>query len=374
MSRSTLGDLRQRMTAVWQEAAISGYRLEDVIPEEMQDHFQNLTELRYAKEYIKDVEERETKLREEKDGLCKALEVEKKKVNELPDDHKQLQHDYKMVEKKAEFYKALMDRAEERANDYHARWQSAQKTQINSEATEMKITALDLENEQLRVNLMKKVQENQAVRDLFHELQARKEAALEEKNTQLTAKQIYITKMEAFYEEQEKENDTLEEKYNGLVQDMENENEDCAAALNLKTERLRIAEKHKMAAVSEVKILAKYYQRALQILHIYRSTFQQLLSLDDNKIMWLPDDLQVTLASAQRECEDFDIMHEVMQMEGLNEDEVRGELTVLALSAKKMQECLQVIAGDVSSFLQTLRQKPDLRSIIKLKFGSLMVK
>lgn len=61
-------------------------------------------------------------------------------------------------------------------------------------------------------------------------------------------------------------------------------------------------------------------------------------------------------------------------MEGLNEDEVRGELTVLALSAKKMQECLQVIAGDVSSFLQTLRQKPDLRSIIKLKFGSLMVK
>ncbi|PWS22100.1 hypothetical protein DKP78_20145, partial [Enterococcus faecium] len=87
---SSLGDFQKRMLAIVTEAESQGHKINDVVPSEVQEHFQDLKDLRTAKDYIKEYDEREKKYQYQIEDLEKQLKDAKTAVESLPDDHKQL--------------------------------------------------------------------------------------------------------------------------------------------------------------------------------------------------------------------------------------------------------------------------------------------
>lgn len=91
--RPNLGDLRQRIVAVLQDAQAGGHSNEAVLPPELHAHSSNLTEPRDAKGLIKDLQEREQDLIKQNKKLETELAAAKAQTENIPADFAQLQID-----------------------------------------------------------------------------------------------------------------------------------------------------------------------------------------------------------------------------------------------------------------------------------------
>jgi predicted component of type VI protein secretion system len=361
----SLGDIRQTIASAYASANAAGYTLEDILPQEVQDHFQNLTQLNDARTYIKEVEEREKALEADNERLAKELREEKKKVEDLPEEHQQRITEVQMLKGNADFTTILMRREEERASDYQARWEKAQRLVIELQAREKHGAETVLENEQLKRRIIQLLEDNRSLTELYHDLTEQNENELQDKILEVEAMKCEVEHYSALNQD----NQAIEHTLSGVCEGLESENSDVAAQLNATSQRVHGLERLNNATVSEVKILSRYFHRAFQVLSIYQKIFQDLISLDAKKTLYLPDDLQVTLHSAQNECDSFATMRKMMDLEGLKVDDVRSELDGMAREAYRMQGSLVDIAGDVRAFLHTLERKPDLRSVLRKKFG-----
>ncbi|KAF2469765.1 uncharacterized protein BDR25DRAFT_370402 [Lindgomyces ingoldianus] len=364
-----LSILRQQMQIAWNEATRNGCQGKDIIPEEMRDHFQDLRELKDMKSYVQECEEREKKLQEENEDLKKQLEAAKKAVEDLPSDHNQLKVDYLQEARRVEFYKGLMEDAEGRAESYRKKLQEVTQKQLAAEQKDRRMERLEQENNQLRDCVTK-------LRDQLHDdssnleaLQAEVSKALEEKDAEIATVARAAAEREQAAKAIEEESDSFQQVYNELITRMEDANIDSAQALNRMANRMRSIEKSQIAALTEAKILTHYYDRCFQILLVYRRIFQQLFNPDDQQVVWLPDPLFDALNSADKECEQYEVIHEAFEVEGLQHNEVREQLAGLGSSAKKLQVSLRAIAEDVTAFLNALEQKPDFFSGLRNKLG-----
>jgi chromosome segregation ATPase len=370
MDPINLGDMIRKISAIWQDAKLKGYKPEDLLPPDMLEHFQNIADLKRAKEYIKEVEEREKVLQCENEGLRTALIAEKKKVEDIPEDYKALQVDYKQLEKRAEYYKDLMKREEERAQTYFTQWKQLSLDRVITSNTDKTVEALEQENEQLKVAIIKLIEENRAAGDLFAQLREHDKATLEEKELQLAAMNNFLFQTESQYQQLEQESDGFEQAYHDLVTRMEDENAGAATALNITTAKMRHMECIQIAAASEARILAEFYNASFRALSVFEEIFHELLCTDKHEpeIRWLPSDLQHLLHSAGKEVEAFEEVHQMFDLEHLEVDEVRMELIAMANTGKMMHESLQTITFNAKKFLVTLRQKPDIWNFVRRKF------
>ncbi|KAF2792483.1 hypothetical protein K505DRAFT_246551 [Melanomma pulvis-pyrius CBS 109.77] len=369
MPHTEIDVLRKRMETMLTEAKASGHGIKNIIPKEMQDDFYHLRELKAAKEYIKEGEERAKKLQEEKSELAKQLSAAKKAVEELPEDHKQLKIDVGQRELEVTYYKGLMNAAEARANNFQQKWLCSVKEQAQSDEKDNRIETLELECTEHKALIYKLTNENQKATDVFEMLRDQHMNALEQKEKRLMELEKSIKETRDYSKHIEEENEGFEAAYNDLVRRLEAENGDCATALNKAAECIRNMEKEQCAAVSETVILRRFFNRCFSILSIHQGIFQQLLNNDQQKVIWLPDTLEGELNSSYKECEAFRYVHEAFENEGIQQDMVRDELLGLAISATRMQQLLGAISGDVSHFLIALRQKPDLWLAMRTKFG-----
>jgi chromosome segregation ATPase len=361
------GDLRQRMVALLTEAKSQGQQLQDIIPERLQDDFYGVKELCQAKEFIKEGEEREKILQSELETVKKQLAVSKKSVEDLPEDYNQLQIECGQLKGRVEFYLKLKDDAETEARTMNQKLLVALEKQVATDAKDAKIQELEeLCARQTAINF-ELTQETRRTGSLFETLTANHMLALEKKEAKIMDLERIIKKVQQYSVMIEKESEGFEAEYTGLVARLEKVNGDCATALHDALKDTRALGQINAAAVSEAHILRKFYDHANNVLLIYQKIFQQLLN-NNQQIIRLPDSLQKTLDKAHRECEAFAIIHGALKIEGILDDRVLEELFGLSVSANKMQQSLQAIAGDVSKFVMALRHKPDLLLAIRMKF------
>ncbi|KAF2864977.1 hypothetical protein BDV95DRAFT_600158 [Massariosphaeria phaeospora] len=377
---SSIGELQMQIAAVLAEVKSNQHKVQDVIPQEMLDHFQELNELKNAREYIKQAEEREAKLQEQNSELEKELKVAKQAVEDLPGDHMQLKTEYGLMENQADFYKNLATAAEERATKYQQQWQDAQKKQVAADNKQKTIQSLEKELEQEKSIILKLLEENRTIAatyDSMREQDFEKLAAKEEKLMEL---EHSIADMQEQYQNLEVESDVIEKQLTDVVVSLDTETKTSADAVNSLSNRIQARERHiqacqrrNAATVSEIVPLRNYYDHCYAIIQIYQRIFQSLLLPKENKPVWLPDTLQAALDSAYRELEAFHFVHAAMDSEGLGDEElaVKEHIEGVFGTAKKMQGALTGIAEDVKMFLGQLSQKPDLLNVMRMKFGML---
>ena len=363
-----IGDLRQRMAAILTEVMSQDHKLQDIIPEDLQDNFYCVKELKTAKECIKEGEEREKQLQQQNENLTKKLTAAEKAVKDLPEDHKQLQIDVGQLTQRVIFYKKLKNDAEDQARSATQKLLVALKNQVACDAKDAKIEALEELCARQTAITSKLTQETQKAGNMFQTLHDNHMLALEKKETKIMELEKTVKEVQDYSTQIEKESEGFETAYTDLVDRLEKENGDCATTLNEALKHIRTLNQVNAAAVSEAHILRKFYEYSNIVLLIYQKIFQQLLN-NSQQIIWLPDSLQNTLDKAHRECEAFTIIHGAFKSEGIPDDRVREDLFGLVVAAKNMQESLQAIAGDVAKFLMALRQKPDLWLAIRMKFA-----
>jgi chromosome segregation ATPase len=368
MAYTGISDLRQRMAAILTEAKSQGHKILDVIPEELQDNFYGVKELDMAKKCIKEGEEREKQLQKRNDSLTKKLAATEKAIKELPEDHKQLQIDKGQLMQRVTFYQELKNDAEEQARSATQKLLAALKKEVASDAKDAKIEELEELCTRQTAITFKLTQETQNAGHMFHTLRDNHMLALEKKEIKIVELEKTIKEVQAYSAQIEKESEAFETAYTNLVDRLEEENGDCATALNEALKHIRSLDQVNAAAISEAQILRKFYEHSNTVLLIYQKLFQQLLN-NSQQIIWLPDSLQNTLDKANNECEAFTVIHSAFKIESIPTDRVRENLFGLAVAANNMQENLQVIAGDVAKCLMALRQKPDLWLAIRMKFA-----
>ncbi|KAF2247311.1 hypothetical protein BU26DRAFT_429332 [Trematosphaeria pertusa] len=368
---STLGDLQKRLTAIFTEAKAQYIKPQDVIPPEVQAHFGDLKELKTAREYIKEVEEREMALVDRNEDLEKELKQAKQAVEDLPDDHKQRLIDLQQAQHQIKFYKDLMEYAEQRALNYQAKWQEALKKQATADEAQQKIERLEAECYDHKAVIVKLINENHGAHDIYDSIREKDLKALEDKEVKLMEMEKFVQETEDRYKQVEEEKDQFEQTYDGLIEKLDGETSEVAAALNNTSGRLRVAERLRIATVSEVTPLRKFYESAHSIISIYQHIFQGLLNTEQPKVQWIPDALRASIDSAAKECEAFYFLRQAIDSEGIESDEVRDQINLLGRSAVRMHGSLEAIAGDVSRFLATLRRRPDVWQLVKMKFGIL---
>jgi hypothetical protein len=376
---SNLGDLQKRSSEIFAEAKAQGLQPQDVIPAEVQAYFQNTTELKTAKEYIKQLEENERSAYERSEGLEKELKQAKKALDDLPDDHNMRMVELGQAEHRVKFFQDLMNAAEERAVNYQKKWQEALAKQSAAHEKDEKIQRLEKEAVDYQLAIRKLADENRDLENIFEKIREKDLKALEAKELKLMEKEEAVRDIKEKYLTLADESNRFEETYTELVTTMDMETVHCAEAINktaLKLEhaniRIRENDQLRMATVSEIQPLRRFYERCFDILLIHQRIFQQLFSIKRQEVSYLPDALQATLKSATSELEVFHAMRQAMEIEGIAEDEVRDQLTAMSFSACRLHGSLQAISGDVMRFLKQLDERPSTLTLMRFKFKKLL--
>lgn len=81
---STLGDMQKQLSHIVEEAKTKGYKIEDVIPENMQNHFSEMTELNAARQYIHEIQAREQDLQIDNNALRAKIKEKEAEINDQP--------------------------------------------------------------------------------------------------------------------------------------------------------------------------------------------------------------------------------------------------------------------------------------------------
>ncbi|KAF2277196.1 uncharacterized protein EI97DRAFT_457904 [Westerdykella ornata] len=348
-----LSEYRNRMLEVWKEALSNGCRPEELIPEEMQDHF--LTKLRNAESLVKDLQEREKLLEAEKAELERALADEKQKVEDMPEEHKQLIVDKQQLERHVECLRIALESEEKRAINFEKRYKAVTERLVVADNHKAKVEAQAAEIERLEDKVHRLYEEKDQLHELNNDLVNKNESGFREQLGHLR---------EALHEADQREHQLqneimslkrIETVYNELVASLESQ--------QLLTEDQMVKEKvHNrqnaqlnIAAVSEIKTITKYFIFALKALNSHATIIETLLG-GSNKYLWLPDDHNKNMQDAADQLAGF------VDIRTAIDDEYDPD-------PEEYEETLEEVDKAVQVFLGKLQRKPDRWASFMAKFS-----
>jgi chromosome segregation ATPase len=186
------GDLQKQISQVLSTVQLQGYKIEDVIPEEMQDHFQEMTSLKEARQYITEVEARERDLQVENTKLLKKLEIKQAEIDNQPEEFKTRTVDLQQAKRSVDYYKGLADDSQVRVDRYQRKLADAAKQLNVTDEANRTIQRLQAELEDQRVI---RVQLEQEYR-MNEKIAEGKDAIIAEKDVRLASILTYLHQLE----------------------------------------------------------------------------------------------------------------------------------------------------------------------------------
>lgn len=354
---SSRGEIQKQLSCILSVANAQGYKFQEIIPQEMQDHFENLTALTDARTYIKELEAREQILLEQKNELSAKLQVKQAELDDLPEEFKALKVDLQQAQHSIEYYKGLADNSQERADRYQRKLACAEKKQSAAEDESRRIQRLQVELEyqqSINTKLSEEVREVTEHHEILHEQDKAKIATITERVEELLKEKV--------------ESEQVADAYDSLIDTLEKESQDVAEAVKRKSLSLRDSDALYAAVSSELEPLDRFFDHALVILKLYQTVFHNLSDPNQPIINNLPEALDDLMDLASEDLTAFQIISDMFQIEGLAQEKVRMHVNKLAKSAANMYNGLDNIKDDLSGFLTRVRSNPDAWLFMKGRF------
>jgi chromosome segregation ATPase len=349
---STLGDMQKQLSHIVEEAKTKGYKIEDVIPENMQNHFSEMTELNAARQYIHEIQAREQDLQIDNNALRAKIKEKEAEINDQPAEFKALKVDLQQAYRQIDYYRDLSEDSQRRAQRYHRDLSLAVKDQIAFNEAIAKIERLQNELGQHQSTIRQLQTENERTAETFAHLRA------QFANIMSHTSQI------------ENENELFNETFTTLIDKLEFEVSSAATSVNDKATLLRKMEILHNAIFSEVAPLNRLFSRALKVLQIYQMLFQSLSDPCNSDIASLPLELDPLIEGAMQDLYVYNEVHRTMcQDSGLAGEHIRVHLNGISKSANDMLQSLSSIKGDMANFLARLKKEPGTWAAMKAKFG-----
>jgi hypothetical protein len=362
---SGLDGMQQQLSQLLTTAKAQGYKIEQVVPEELQVHLQEMIELKAAREFINELEGREQGLQAVNASLQQQLQAKQSEIDDQPAESKALQVDLQQAHRSIDYYKKLAEDSQRRAERYQRKLANAVRVQIGADEAAAKIERLQQQVEQQQATISSLQNENLNAAVLFDELRAHDAQIMSTNEAKLAEALSHASTVES-------ESELFSETFTSLIDTLESEHSSAAASLNTKTALLCQQETLCNVLVSEVTPLSRFFTRAYSVLQIYQVLFQTLSDPESSGIASLPPQLDALIADASDDLEQYDGVHAALSgTGGVPEERVRAQLLGLSHSASDMLTSFQFIKHDVHAFLQRVKTEPSAWSALKEKFGML---
>lgn len=357
------GDFQKRISKILAEANAQNLTIEEIMPEELQDHFEQLTELQVARGYIHEVEGREKDLKIENSDLLNKLKAKESEIENMPEDYMTAKLDLQQAQNSIKYYKKLAANDADRADRCQRKLTEALDKQSAADAAAEKLVCLQVEIEEKRAMILKLQNDNRLAAETHERILAHSKRLLEDKEAELTAARSHATEVEV-------ESEQFSENFTILVETLESEHAETAVNFNDKSALLRKRNDLHSAIAVEIMPLKSCFERASEILGIYQFVFKTLTDPCSTTIGGLPRSLDSLMLDAASDLRAYRNLHQSLEAEGAVNDHVRLQLQDIATTAGLMFNSFDCIKHDVDGFLGRLRREPKLWSAMKAKFGT----
>jgi hypothetical protein len=359
----TLGDLQKQLSEIVVNARTQGYKMEDVIPEEMHDHFKQIGELRAAREYIQEMQARENDLQAENNDLQAKLREKESEIDDQPADFKALKVDLQQAHRQIEYYRELSEDSRRRAERYQTELSLAVTDQAAANEAIARAERLEKELDQHQCTVRQLLAENERAAETFANLRAH-DATL------IAANEAKFAAILSHTSEVENESEQFSETFTTLIHDLESEILSASASLNDKAALAHRTETLYNAIVSEVAPLDRFFSRAFRMLHVYEILFRSLSNPSASSIASLPLELDPLMEEASQDLYVYGEVHRtVCEDAGVAGEQIRTHLNGISKSANDMMESFGSVKADVATFLARLKKDPSTWAAMKAKFG-----
>jgi myosin heavy subunit len=359
---SNLGDIQKQLSQILVEAKAQGHKIEDVIPEELQLQFQKMTELKAAREFIKDLESREKDLQAANATLRDKIKAKEAEIENQPAEFKALKVDLQQAHRHIDYYKELAEDSQRRAERYQRSLSNAVRDQIASEEAAAKISRLQTQLQQHQATILTLQEENRRAAETFDQLRTQDAQAMAANAAKLAEALSHASTVES-------ESEQFSETFTTLIENLESEHCSAAASLNSSSARIRHQETLYNVIVSEVTPLNNFFRRAFSMLQIYQVLFQTLSDPSAPGIPVLPSQLESLMSAAALDLELYESVHSALrEAEGVAQEQVREQLQGISGSAAEMLSSFGFIKGNVQMFLARLRREPGTWAALKATF------
>jgi chromosome segregation ATPase len=338
---SNLGDIQKQLSQILVEAKAQGHKIEDVIPEELQLQFQKMTELKAAREFIKDLESREKDLQAANATLRDKIKAKEAEIENQPAEFKALKVDLQQAHRHIDYYKELAEDSQRRAERYQRSLSNAVRDQIASEEAAAKISRLQTQLQQHQATILTLQEENRRAAETFDQLRTQDAQAMAANAAKLAEALSHASTVES-------ESEQFSETFTTLIENLESEHN---------------------VIVSEVTPLNNFFRRAFSMLQIYQVLFQTLSDPSAPGIPVLPSQLESLMSAAALDLELYESVHSALrEAEGVAQEQVREQLQGISGSAAEMLSSFGFIKGNVQMFLARLRRGPGTWAALKATF------
>lgn len=351
-------DLQNQLAAILAEAKKQGFSHVDLLPLEVQDHYQAR---------ISALETEVEEIGEQIRCLVDQLQQAKQAVEpiDIPENAEQLQVQLDLAKKSSDFYEKLMHEAEDRATKYQRKWEEALRKQISAEDAAKQINRLEVENRNLQQSKIMMLDEIRRMKSIYDTLRERDLAALVDKEEKLMTSEKQLAEFDIKFEKLLQDNLAYEKQSDEVISTLD-------AVVTETTHEARVSRQQQSLTFSEIQPLRRFYSYANDILAIYQGIFKQLLNTTEPNVTFSCDFREMVNSRLRAASEEFQAFHTVRAL--FAEEDTPGtehskQLDDLAKSAQQMSSTLELIGVDVSKYLWDLQRRPNIRNLIRMKFG-----
>lgn len=361
---SSRGDIQRQFSQLMGTINAQGLKLEDVLPAEMQNHFQDMVALREAQTYIKEVEAREKDLQDANTDLQAQLQAKQSEIDNLPDEFKALQIDLQQSQNRIDFHKGIAERESDRAAQYQSKFEKACRQQIDAAEDARKIQLLQCNLSEREDSMFKLLQENTNIRDVFEDKLDQALKLSDEKDVTIVILRNRVAQLEAEAVQERETADEVTDTCYSLIDSVGQESSTAAEVINAKSVQLfrerQSNDQFHSAIVAEMAPLNSFYHYAFAVLEVYQSTLENALTSKTTANGTMPQSLDDMLDSANDQLDFYKHLatdlrfHSQSQKDDSPRNQVLGQVGTMANMAANIYLGLDSLKQNISDLLAHL--------------------
>lgn len=359
------GDIHRQLSQIMGTINAQDYKLEDVAPTDMQNHFQDMVALNEARAYIKEVEARERELQESNKSLQAQLQAKQTELDDLPEDFKALRVDLRQSQICIDFHKGIAERESERAAQYQSKFEKASRQQLDTAEDARKIRQLEKHLSEREANVFRLLEENKSIRDVYEAKLDESLQRADDKDATITTLRHRVVQLEMEASQERETSDELTETYDILMDNVGQANSTAAEVINAKSiqlfsERWANNQFHS-GLVSEIGPLNAVYKQAFDILEVYRTSLEGVLASKHTVHCNLPQSLDIMLDFMEDQLHNYKQiaaelrLHSDTYKDDSPQAKVLEQVDTLAYLAANMYMSLETSKQHLSEVLARIR-------------------
>lgn len=186
------GEYQKQLAALWNTAKANNLKITDIVPQDLEEEFSQMRELRKAQDMIKALQEREDQLRAAKEALVKDLNEKQAEIDNLPAEYQSAKIDLKQAQRQIANNKDTIDDLNNRIERYRAQANDVLVNKQADTAAAEKLENLQMEVQDQQTVINKLKEDNRKSTALFEQMRETDRKALKRNDHLLTKKETEL--------------------------------------------------------------------------------------------------------------------------------------------------------------------------------------